>query len=62
MQESLVIGFEYILGMFIFINQRWYPSLQLLCKLKYNVFRGLSILTVARLLSDNSWLHIEDVV
>jgi hypothetical protein len=47
MQESLVIGFEYILGMFIFIYQRWHPSFQLLGKLKYNVFRGLSFLTVA---------------
>ncbi len=62
MQESLVIGFKYIFGMFIFIYQGRDPSFQVRCKLKYHVFRGLSILSVTGLLRDNSRLHIEDVV
>lgn len=62
MQESLVVGFEYILGMLIFIYQGWHASLQLLGKLIDNVFRGLSLLTVARFLGHHSGLHIEDII
>ena len=48
--------------MLIFIYQGWHPSFQLLGKLIYNVFRGLSLLPVARFLSHHSWLHIKDIV